>query len=374
MEKLNEFKERLKKGENNIHSDKERTTLFKELIDMLTKCKVTFFEIEKSDIIFVLCSYLDSNFALNHSNAIDTDTQSKVTLSYKYDGNIINKLISLYKAFNNEQEQVLSFLSILQRCISSMNCFKLCLYEYDSIKTTANVFLNAFNNTKNFSLLKMIYSPKDSDPDLIEHSKKMGESIKKIIDYYTKETKGIVMSVDLEKTFEELKETLFLYPIKKGGDKDDNEDEYIQELFKLIMGKKSNEGDYGEGYEHQIPPEFLKKILERKRTSDTTAKKPQQDKQVSKEKPEEKEKADKVLNENVIEFFKLYDVIFWIDLPNKTKFEISSRHNIYALIKEIRKQSDNFTTIISLNDLKINFAFAKRNSNRKVSEITILNN
>jgi hypothetical protein len=242
-----------------------------------------------------------------------------------------------------------------------MNCFKLCLYEYDSIKTTANVFLNAFNNTKNFSLLKMIYSPKDSDPDLIEHSKKMGDSIKKIIDYYTKETKGIVMSVDLEKTFEELKENLFLYPIKKGGDKDDNEDEYIQELFKLIMGKKSNEGDNGEGYEHQIPPEFLKKILERKRPTDTIAKKPQQDKQVSKEKPEEKEKADKVLNENVIEFFKLYDVIFWIDLPNKTKFEISSRHNIYALIKEIRKQSDNFTTIISLNDLKINFAFAKRN-------------
>ena len=370
MEKLNEFKERLKKGENNIHSDKERTTLFKELIDMLTKCKVTFFEIEKSDIIFVLCSYLDSNFALNHSNAIDTDTQSQVTLSYKYDRNIINKLISLYKAFNSEHEQVLSFLSILQRCISSMNCFKLCLYEYDNIKTTANVFLNAFNNTKNFSLLKMIYSPKDSDPDLIEHSKKMGDSIKKIIDYYTKETKGIVMSVDLEKTFEELKENLFLYPIKKGGDKDDTEDEYIQELFKLIMGKKSNEGDNGEGYEHQIPPEFLKKILERKRPTDTIAKKPQQDKQVSEEKPEEKEKADKVLNENVIEFFKLYDVTFWIDLPNKTKFEISSRHNIYALIKEIRKQSDNFTTIISLHDLKINFAFAKRNSNRKVSEIT----
>ena len=358
MDKLNEFKEKLKQGEQLIHSEQERINLFKEIINMLTKCKVTFHELEKSDIIFKLCSYLDKNFAINHSNTNETDINTMIVVSNKYDNNIVNKLISLYKAFNNDQEQIISFLKILQQCISSMNCFKLCLDEYDNIKS---VFLSAFkesNRIYSSYKLNMIYCPNESAPNLNDHSNKMGDNIKNIIQFYTKEKQGILINVNLEKTFDELKEQIMTYPMESEDISDDDSDDYFGNLFKMFIHNEDND----------IPKEISKRILERKHKFELARKRfrrKKEEKQSNNEmeidEDDNKEQKKRETFDNINSFLKEYDIKFWIDLPNKTKYEIPSNSNIHSFIKT-RKQMINISMKLSMFKIQINFTFVKRNS------------
>ena len=357
MDKLNEFKEKLKQGEQLIHSEQERINLFKQIINILIKCKVTFHELEKSDIIFTLCSYLDKNFAINHSNTNETDINTMTVVSNQYDNNIANKVIALYQAFNNDQEQIISFLKILQQCISSMNCFKLCLDEYDNIK---GVFLSAFrgsDRTYSSYKLNMIYCPNESSRNLKDHSNKMGDNIKNIIKFYDKEKKGIIINVNLEKTFEELKETIMTYPMESEDISDDDSDDYLRNFFKVFIHNEDND----------IPKEISKRILERKHKFELARKRfrrKKEEKQSNNEmeidEEDNKEQKKRETFDNINSFLKEYDIKFWIDLPNKTKYEIPSNSNIHSFIKT-RKQMINISMKLSMFNIQINFAFVKRN-------------
>jgi hypothetical protein len=128
---------------NSQYFDKE---IIKDLFSfILDQNKITFYEIEKSDIISNLVAYIDNNFKINLLN-FGQHPSNKNIKNDNYEKNIVEKLNILFSALNFDIERVKNFISILQYCISSMNCFTINLYEYNSYKNTAHLFVSSYKS------------------------------------------------------------------------------------------------------------------------------------------------------------------------------------------------------------------------------------
>ncbi len=111
-------------------SEYEMTQIFNILIN--NSNNMTFYEIEKSKILLNLCGFIDQTFKENYEKSNNKTAKLSTTPSDKF-------LERIYKMFGilSSNNSINELISILQNCISSMNCFKLYLSEND------NLYLNS---------------------------------------------------------------------------------------------------------------------------------------------------------------------------------------------------------------------------------------
>jgi len=139
----------------------------KQLFDMLINKnqKLTFYEIEKSSIIHNLTKYIDSNYNLN----LEKNSEKLECMLKTPHPDFLSKLKRIFQVLNSQNKNISDFIATLQYSISSMNCFKLYLYEYDNYKNVSHLFFAplkhnnfkfkiVFNYLKNESLQISIFN------------------------------------------------------------------------------------------------------------------------------------------------------------------------------------------------------------------------
>lgn len=117
--------------------------LLGQLLEFLMgkKSRLTFFEIEKSEVILNFAKYLDANYTNNLENF--NEKSPKITKTPHPDFFAkIRKILEIIKRFNLPVDEL---ISTLQLSISSMNCFKLYLSDIGNSKSLSSLFLNCIN-------------------------------------------------------------------------------------------------------------------------------------------------------------------------------------------------------------------------------------
>jgi hypothetical protein len=116
----------------------------KQLFDMLINKnqKLTFYEIEKSSIIHNLTKYIDSNYNLN----LEKNSEKLECMLKTPHPDFLIKLKRIFQVLISHNKNISDFIATLQYSISSMNCFKLYLYEYDNYKNVSHLFFAPLKN------------------------------------------------------------------------------------------------------------------------------------------------------------------------------------------------------------------------------------
>ena len=106
-----EIIENLEKYKNILKDNKadENQDTIKNLISLLINNNITFFEIEKSEIVLYLSNYFDSNFISNYKNTIDSDSISQVILANTFNCDIIQRVKKFFSAFEGNSENLCLF-------------------------------------------------------------------------------------------------------------------------------------------------------------------------------------------------------------------------------------------------------------------------
>lgn len=149
------------------HSNFSEPVILKSIIESLFSEKLedtpTFYEIEKSEVILHFAKYLDENFLKNWENLNETDNKGETILANKFNFFIVSKIESIIKELNYDINRVKAFLLSLQNCISSMNCFKLYIYDVSNLKNySPAMFLSNLRNTSQKIRVKFNYGFEDS--------------------------------------------------------------------------------------------------------------------------------------------------------------------------------------------------------------------
>ena len=128
---------------NNVDDD-----ILIQIFDMLINKNnnLTFYEIEKSGIVYNLTKYLDGNF---------TSNLEKNEKFVKYSNHeFLKKIKKFFHILDLKNKNINDFISLLQYSISSMNCFKIQLFDFEykgnSHLTCKIIFFNlSFKTIKN---------------------------------------------------------------------------------------------------------------------------------------------------------------------------------------------------------------------------------
>jgi hypothetical protein len=116
LKNLNKISEKLN---NSTIFDKN---LIEEFFEILLKKNLTFYELNKSDIINKFAYYIDNNLYENIKSIKDYNKEIYIT-NENFDENIINKLRIIFECLCFNENKIIKFLEILQFCITNMNCF-----------------------------------------------------------------------------------------------------------------------------------------------------------------------------------------------------------------------------------------------------------
>jgi len=184
IKKLHNLKDML-----NNQSNYSEEIILKNIVECLfsddANEKPTFYEIEKSEVIIYFTKYLDEEFIRNWDNSNEMDSNTICSLSYKYNFFIIKKMKALLKALNYDLNKIKAFLQTLQNCISSMNCFKLYIYDISNFKNySPAMFLSNLRNTTQKLRVKFNYG---FDENLLEDTElKAIPSLNRVVDLNSK--------------------------------------------------------------------------------------------------------------------------------------------------------------------------------------------
>lgn len=183
IKKLINLKDLLKNSKNNQcnkfdnNKKEEKDFILKSIAENLfcnedENSTPTFYEIEKSEVILYFSKYLDENFKINLENTKETDTSTDCSLSHKYNFEIIKNVQEIFKAINYDLSKVNTFISNLQNCISSMNCFKLYIYDLSNLRNyTPSMFLSSVRNNSQKLRVKFNYESAQENLTCFEFSK-----------------------------------------------------------------------------------------------------------------------------------------------------------------------------------------------------------
>jgi hypothetical protein len=121
------------KNLNKISEKLNITTIFdknliEEFFEILLKKNLTFYELDKSDIINKFAFYIDNNLYENIKSIKEmnnnTNNNKEIYISNRnFDENIIDKLRIIFECLCLNEHKIIKFLDILQICIKNMNCF-----------------------------------------------------------------------------------------------------------------------------------------------------------------------------------------------------------------------------------------------------------
>lgn len=124
--------------------------ILRELLDLLlNESGITFFEVEKSKVIFNLTKYFDPNFAIN------LETKDKNYSSLHYNSAISNQVFCFLTAMDFSHEKIKKLVALLENSIRSMNCFKLHLYELSSLRQSAQLLTLTKSNTNQTTTIRL---------------------------------------------------------------------------------------------------------------------------------------------------------------------------------------------------------------------------
>ena len=197
--------------EKSVIDDETLKLLFDMLINK--NQKLTFYEIEKSAIILNLAKYIDSNYVLNLEKNIEKSEKLLKTPNCDF----LTKIKNIFKILNIQKKNISDFISTLQYCISSMNCFKLYLYEYENYKKVSHLFFTrklilklalkqqnykikiAFNYVKNELLFK--------GKKIINLDENTVKNLQELNEYYS-QTKQLILYLDQSDNFASVSELL----------------------------------------------------------------------------------------------------------------------------------------------------------------------
>ena len=187
----------------NLLSQKIQLEELKSLL--IDKSGLTFFEIENSKLFENLCSFFDSNYIKNYNNIIDDENKPIVCIN-EYDKNIINKLFMFLSIFDYPKNisSVKSIINAAQMCITSMNCFKLLLY--DNRSSYLSSVYSSFNSSAARYKVKMKY--KEVEPELVCELSEDGLFVLQTLESFLKEKKIFYMTIQNTEVFDNIKENL----------------------------------------------------------------------------------------------------------------------------------------------------------------------
>ena len=365
MSKLNDYKLILQ--ENNVNDKK----IIEDIINLLIDNNCTFFEIEKSEIMLYLAYYIDNNFLLNYNNTTEFDTKTNVKLSGEYNKDIILKINYLYSSLNyNENEddkksKIIQFIQILQRCVSSMNCFKLFLYDsYNNMKNATSLFLSAFNGNIPNKIphkigFKFNYN-ENNNKIIIPKEIGLDDNFRDLIDFFNK-NKCNKLYLESSSTIEQIKKELFNIPNKVLLNEETNNnrhDEYFQEIFKYFIEKDSSSNNEDENLEftENIMENLAKRRLERikKNVENISQEKKDED---NKEKKEKKEEIKKI---NIDDLLNKYDIFLYIINVNGEIYEMKRNLTLHEFLKDAKKNMKKSDFSFFCTDFKFQFSFMKK--------------
>ncbi|MCQ2815729.1 MAG: hypothetical protein MJ252_00535 [archaeon] len=385
MNQLEEGKEKLKNGE-------AKTEDLFNILNLILNQKVTFFELEKSEIILYLAKHFDENFLINYNNSVDSDKKTEVVLCGNYNKNIIQKLnefLSLFKSEDNINNISLErFIQVLQLGISSMNCFKLYLYESETNnKTRLNLFESAFREggsligPKRITLTFTFQDENQILPSLEKDFPRVFKSLKSYI-----ENQKYRIAIEGDESFKNVKRIVLRVALDDKNDYLTDRDDEFSEIFKLMIMQKErrnrkNQQSQGENSNDAIPEsdifetEILHRLMERRRERQK-----ERQKRNSGEDPSKKESSE-INNEEVNEdnsdnqrendekeikrFLDSFDVEFWIGTTKENKMIIQDDDNINETIRDAKKNfnSNDFYSFIS--EFGISFSIKLKDSSKK---------
>ena len=335
--------------------------LISDIINLLIDNDCTFFEIEKSGIILNLVYYFDNNFLTNYQTIDESNTITKVTLCNEYNKEIIERIKSLFEIlqFNeNEEGKMDKFLKLLQRCISSMNCFKLLLNDYyNNMKNATSLFLSAFNGSipSNRSKKIKFQFNYNEDHNQIEVSKEinLNNNFKNLIEFISKK-KCNKLYLDTKSTIDDIKKIIFNFPNNLNIDNENyEEDDYYQEIFKYIIQKDSN----SENNVFEVTENLMQKIAEKKFekiNKDNIYENLDKDDSFEMINNEEIKKID------IDDLLNNYDLTLYIVSLNGELFKMKPKFTLNEFLNDAKKNLKKPDFINFCNDFIINYSFIKK--------------
>ena len=357
MNKLNDYSIILK---DNTEIDKK---VFSDIINLLIDNDCTFFEIEKSEIILNLVNYFDKNFITNYQTIDESNTITKVTLCNDYNKDIIERVKLLFESlkFNETEEGKMdNFLKLLQRCISSMNCFKLLLNDYyNNMKNATSLFLSAFNGTipsNRSKKIKFKFNYNEEHNQIIINKEiNLNNNFKKLIEFLSKK-KCNKLYLDTKSTIDDIKKIIFNFPNNFNIDNENyEEDEYYQEIFKYMIQKDSNSENNVFEVTENLMQKFAEKRFE-KISKDNISE--NFDKDDSMEIIDEENKTidieDLLIN---------YDLLLYIVSLNGEIYKMNPKFTLSEFLSDAKKNLKKPDFINFCNDFIINYSFIKKDNN-----------
>jgi len=182
-----------------LNSDVSKEFLV-SLKDMLVgETKLTFFELEKSEIIYYLTTFFDENFIMNLESPINEYKE-------KFNPYLIDRLNLFFNVFNNDIDKLQDLIKILQYSICSMNCFKLYIYEFGSYQSATPLFIKSLKpQILNKEKMKVFYEPSDESIKLSSQD----EFVSDLHSIFTAQ-KNETIILDEEETFAKAEEYILM--------------------------------------------------------------------------------------------------------------------------------------------------------------------
>jgi hypothetical protein len=315
--------------------------------------KVTFYEIEKSNVIHFLTKFFDENFVYNCDNTTETDYKTTTKLSNKFNPKIVENLKMFFTAMNNDIQKINEFIKILQYCISSMNCFKLFLYDTGG-RSSSQIIFSALRTEVQKVKFKFIYSPSEAAmKKLIENENPI---YKETYDHFLNK-KFISLSFDQNDTFEQIRDNLFKLRsrvIPGHKESTSSRDEYYEEVINQLRNRKGSEEDI------QLTEKLLQKLIERKKSYESSSN--NQDELLSNQEVAVGNESSSVSEQEVSDFIKLLDINFYVDI-NGVRMNILKEWTVLDFIKEMKNYYKRNDFLTYSTDMLINFDIVYRSEN-----------
>ena len=364
MNKLNDYTFILK--ENKSIDEK----IISDIINLLIDNDCTFFEIEKSEIILYLAYYFDNNFLTNYQTIEESNTTTKVYICGEYNKEIIQRVQILFKILKfNEYEEgnIEKFIKLLQRCISSMNCFKLLLNEYyNNMKNASSLFLSAFNGSfpSNHHLKKIRFKfnyNEDHNQIVISKEVNLNNNLKKLIDLLNKK-KCHRLYFETKSTAEDIKKAIFNLPnninLNEEYNNDYNyDDDYFQEIFKYMIQKDSMSNSNSDKNVFEVTENLMQKIAEKRLEKTNRIK--NEDLQIEKINFENKE--SQIID--IDDLMKNYDLLLYIINFDGELFKMKPNLTLSEFLSDAKKNMKKTDFIHFCSDFRINFSFIEKEIN-----------
>ena len=250
------------------------------------------------------------------------------------------------------------FLKLLQRCISSMNCFKLLLNDYyNNMKNATSLFLSAFNGSipSNRSKKIKFQFNYNEDHNQIEVSKEinLNNNFKNLIEFISKK-KCNKLYLDTKSTIDDIKKIIFNFPNNLNIDNENyEEDDYYQEIFKYIIQKDSN----SENNVFEVTENLMQKIAEKKFekiNKDNIYENLDKDDSFEMINKEEIKKID------IDDLLNNYDLTLYIVSLNGELFKMKPKFTLNEFLNDAKKNLKKPDFINFCNDFIINYSFIKK--------------